>query len=101
MQRFLANIALSIILSAIPVVTQLVTPFPNSMGLDLLLYVPFHYALVLLALILFLALNIYLSSKMKARLWQGAVLGGVATVAWFSVSFLVVGQVHLSLSGQL
>lgn len=101
MQRFLANIALSIILLAIPVVTQLATPLPNSMGLDLLLYVPFHYALLLLALILFLALNIYLSSKMKAKLWQGATLGGVATVAWFLVSFLVVGQLHLSLGGQL
>ena len=101
MQRFLANIALAIILLAIPVLAQLAVPLPNSMGLDLLLYVPFHYALFLLALILFLALNIYLSSKMKARLWQGAALGGIATVVWFSVSFLIVGQLHLSLGGQL
>jgi hypothetical protein len=101
MQRFLANIALSLILLAIPVVAQLATPLPNSMGLDLLLYFPFHYALFLLALILFLSLNMYLARKRKAGLWQGAALGGVAAISWFSMSFLVVAQLHLSLGGQL
>jgi heme/copper-type cytochrome/quinol oxidase subunit 4 len=101
MQRFVANFALSIILLAIPVAAQLATPLPNSMGLSLLLYVPFQYALLLLALALFLALNIYLSRRTKVGLWQGAVFGGVAAVTWFSVSFLIIGQLHLSLGGKL
>lgn len=101
MQRLLANIALSLILLAVPVAAQLTAPLPNSMGLDVLLYWPFHHALFVLALILFLALNISLSIKEKARLWRGAALGGIAAISWFSLSFLVVFQPHLSLGGQL
>lgn len=101
MQRLLANIALSLILLAVPVVAQLTAPLPNSMGLGVLLYLPFHYALFLLAIILFLTLNISLSGKGEARFWRGAALGGIAAISWFSLSFLVVLQLHLSLGGQL
>ena len=52
-------------------------------------------------LILFLGLTISLSIKEKARLWRGAALGGIAAISWFSLSFLVVFQLHLSLGGQL
>ena len=101
MPRFLPNLALGTILLAIPVLAQLSRPTPNSMGLDVLLYLPFEFAFALLAFALFVALNVRISRGNRESLWRGIALGAVIAAGWFEAAFLLVAQLHVSLGGKL
>ena len=101
MARVFPNLILSAILLAIPVVAQLSSPLPSSTGIDVLLYYAFDFALTLLGLAFFLALNVVISIKARSSVWLAIPQAAGFTLAWFIGSFLVVAQLHISLGGQL
>ena len=85
----------------IPVVAQMSGPATNSLGLEVLLYEPFEFAFALLALALFVALNVRVSRSGRESSWRGVALGAVIAVGWFEAAFLLVAQLHISLGGKL
>jgi hypothetical protein len=100
MRRLLPNLALGTVVLAIPIVAQLSRPAPNTLGLDVLLYEPFEFAFALLALALFVALNVVVSRICRESSWRGVALGAVIAVGWFEAAFLFVAQLHISMGGK-
>ena len=90
---------------AIPLVVEYVTASPNNIpgtGFDVLLYEPFDFAYILLVTVFFIALNIRASTlSEKGSKIQGIFIGIAWAMGWFIVTFLAVGQLHLSLGGKL
>ena len=70
-------------------------------GIHLLLYWPFQYALIGLAVSAFLALNVQGLRPRKTGALLGAFTGLVASAVWIGTAFLVVFQVHLWRGGQM
>ena len=92
------------VLFAVPLVAEVLTATPDNIpgtGFDILLYQPFDYVYVILAGILFIALNSYISVQQQRTFSTGAGIGIAILVVWFAVAFLSVGQLHLSLGGKL
>jgi len=97
------GIIFSVLLS-IPLVAEFSTATPDNVpgnGFDVLLYKPFDFAYILLAGCIFIGVNYYFSAKQKISIWKGVGLGVALLITWFVVSFLLVGQLHLSLGGTL
>ncbi|MEM7401739.1 MAG: hypothetical protein AAF304_07305 [Pseudomonadota bacterium] len=102
--RLLINIVLFVVLAAIPLVAEIITATPEHVpgtGFSILLYQPFGFAYVILTSFTFLALNIYFSSKQQQSFILGFAIGIAVSIAWFAITFLSVGQLHLSLGGKL
>ncbi|MBS0313467.1 MAG: hypothetical protein JSS05_04705 [Proteobacteria bacterium] len=103
--RFLkANIALGFALLSAPMLVELgAAALGNKpgIGLDVLLYWPFDFALPLLALTLFVLINGYLFDPSRIKVVLGVATGILLTLFWFFLTFLAVGQLHLSLGGKL
>ena len=103
-QRIIINGIIFIVLLLIPLVAELITATPDNVpgtGFSVLLYEPFDFAYLLLAFVIFLACNAIISNKQnKSILVSAGISLGVVTI-WFIVSFLSVGQLHLSLGGKL
>ena len=98
------NGALFVALMAIPLVAELVTAKPDDVpgtGFDVLLYQPFDFAYVLLAGALFFVANIKVSAAKDKKLPTDLAKSVVIWLLWFFVSFLAVGQLHISLGGKL
>ena len=103
-KRLLINILLFVVLIAVPLVAEVLTAKPDNVpgtGFDILLYQPFDYAYVILAGILFIALNSYISVQQQHSFLAGIGIGIAILVVWFVVTFLSVSQLHLSLGGKL
>ncbi len=103
-KQFVANFILFSALSGVPLVSEYATAKPTNVpgtGFDILLYEPFDFAYLLLAAILFIGTNIIFSGKRHQSKKVGIVQGFIITIAWFVISFLAVGQLHLSLGGKL
>lgn len=99
------NGILALVTLAIPLVVEYVTASPNNIpgtGFDVLLYEPFDFAYILLVTVFFIALNIRASTlSEKGSKIQGIFIGIAWAMGWFIVTFLAVGQLHLSLGGKL
>lgn len=103
-RTLLLNSIVFLVLLAIPLAAELYTAAPGNVpgtGFDILLYWPFDFAYVALAAILFVTLNTLISSKQDGSVLLGIGTGAALAFAWFAVAFLSVGQLHLSLGGQL
>ena len=103
-ERTLTNGLLFVALLAVPLVAEVVTATPDNVsgtGFDVLLYKPFYFAYVVLAGVLFVAVNIYISVRKHLSVWLGLGFGVILLVVWFLVAFLSVGQLHMSLGGKL
>ena len=105
MNRISQNGILGIGAISVPPLAEYATAKPGNVpgtGFQFLLYQPFEFAYVILVTLLFLALNIWSSSLAEdGSIIQGAMLGLLCAVGWFVLSFLAVGQLHLSLGGKL
>lgn len=102
--QVIANLILFVALSGVPLVSEYVTATPTNVpgtGFDILLYEPFDFAYVLLAAIFFIGTNISFTGKRHQSKKVGMAQGLIITIAWFVVSFLAVGQLHVSLGGKL
>jgi len=98
------NTVLFIILLGIPLAAEYVTAKPDFVpgtGIDILLYEPFDFAYVLLAAILFISINVVISSRRHQSKVLGLFQGSFITIGWFIISFFAVMQLHLSLGGKL
>ena len=103
-KKVTANTILFAILLAVPLIGEYSTATPAEVpgtGFDILLYKPFDFAYLILAGLLFSALNGYLYKKTAESVLKGIGIGVVIGMAWFAIAFLSVGQLHLSLGGIL
>jgi hypothetical protein len=104
MRIVIANGVLGIGLLLPPIAAELYTAEPGRVpgtGFDVLLYQPVQYAYALVGLALFVALNVFLSTRSGRSPWSGLPIGAGAALCWFFLAFLAVGQLHLSLGGKL
>lgn len=104
MRASVLNIALAVILTVPPLAAELYTATPEDVpgtGFDVLLYHPFDFAYSLIGLVLFVVLNSYLFARSGKSPWLGAAVAAAIALCWFVVAFLAVGQLHLSLGGNL
>ena len=99
-KRVFANGLFFVVLSAIPLVSELATT-PSNLGFDILLYKPFEFAYIFLAGLLFIVLNIYISILNKSTIFMGLVIGISELAVWFLITFILVGQLHITLGGKL
>ena len=102
--RIISNGVVFVALLAVPLIVEFSTASPDNVpgtGFDVLLYKPFDFAFVVLAGVIFVGFNAYYSFKKRRSLWVGIGLGAVLLLAWFIISFLSVGQLHLWLGGKL
>ena len=88
-----------------PLMAEYATAKPGNVpgtGFDILLYEPFDFAYALLVTALFVGANLWASIKKEdGSKIHGVLLGILMAIGWFVVSFLAVGQVHISLGGKL
>src|SRR3546814_250776 len=99
-----ANVALGLALLSAPILAELVASalgHSPGIGLSVLLYLPFDFALASLALTLFTLLNAYLFGPSRSRMVLGVATGAALSLLWFILTFLAVGQLHLTLGGKL
>ena len=104
MQTLRANVVLGIGLLFVPVLAELVVAGLGQgpgVGLNLLLYWPFHFAFVGLALLLFAGLNARLCTRSGGSMSRGILVGAVFYVVWFALAFIAVSQLHISRGGLL
>jgi hypothetical protein len=105
MNRALNNGIAALGALAIPLLAEYITASPGEVpgtGFDVLLYEPFDFAYILLVTAIFVSLNIWSSAlQIEGSKLQGALLGVLLAIGWFFVSFLLVGQLHISLGGKL
>ena len=96
------SILLFFALLAVPLVGEYLTSTPSNVpdtGFDILLYEPFDFAYLLLALFLFVVVNLKSTkSNQKIRPILNSVIWSFAL---FVFAFVAVGQLHLKLGGQL
>jgi hypothetical protein len=104
-KRAITNGVLFAVLVAVPLLAEYSTATPDKVpgtGFSVLLYEPFNYAYVLLAVLLFVSINIYVSSALKKkRIVYDVGLSIALTAIWFCVTFFAVGDLHLRLGGKL
>jgi hypothetical protein len=105
MSLIVKNGILALVTLAIPLVAEYVTASSNNVpgtGFDVLLYEPFDFAYILLVTLFFITLNVRASAfTEKGFKIQGIFIGIALAIGWFIVTFLAVGQLHLSLGGKL
>ena len=98
------NMLLGLALLCVPLaaegVAALHAEVPGA-GVRLLLYWPFQFALIGLAVCAFLALNVQGLRRREAGTLLGVLSGLVASAVWIGIAVLVVLQVHLWRGGQM
>ena len=92
------NLLIGFVALAIPVIAELISPDTGA-GFSALLYWPFDFAYTLLVGLVFVAANVYASEGSSLAVPISVGLG--FWLGWFVVSFLAVGQLHLSLGYKL
>ncbi|WP_156383458.1 hypothetical protein [Pseudoxanthomonas sp. Root65] len=98
------NLLLGISLMLIPALAEMATALLGhhpGIGLDILLYRPFHFAFAGLAILLFAALNARIFARSAGSKLGGALVGAVFAVLWFALAFVAVAQLHLIRGGSL
>ena len=104
MPLLISNLLLGAVLASVPLIAEAFSALagnPPGVGLELLLYWPFDFALPLLALIVLAGFNAWLLRRRTSLALFGAALGVFVSVVWFAASFMIVAQVHISRGGQL
>ncbi len=104
MQTLQKNVVLGIGLLFVPVLAELAAADLDQgpgVGLNLLLYWPFHFAFAGLALLLFAGLNARLCIRSGGSMSRGILLGAIFSAVWFALAFIAVGQLHISRGGLL
>lgn len=104
MNRTLQNGILAIGALSAPLLVEYLSATPGHVpgdGLDVLLYKPFDFAYILLVTGLFLAVNIRCSVVDRGSTGRGFFIAVALAIVWFIVTFLALGQLHLSLGGKL
>tara|TARA_R110002020_G_scaffold21373_80_gene72631 strand:+ start:11455 stop:11769 length:315 start_codon:yes stop_codon:yes gene_type:complete len=98
------NLLLGLVFLCVPLAAEAVAALhaeaPGS-GINLLLYSPFRFALIGLAVFAFLALNVQESRRRATGTLLGLLAGLVASAAWIGTAVLVVLQAHLWRGGQM
>ena len=92
------NLGIVIVALLIPLAAELVSP-ETGLGFDVLLYWPFDFAYALLVGGVFVVSNQVFPAAKGA--FYSLVVGLSFWLGWFTVSFLAVGQLHLSLGYKL
>ena len=92
------NLGIGIVALLIPVVAELVSP-ETGLGFTVLLYWPFDFAYALLVGAIFIGSNQVFPAVKDA--FHSFYVGFFFWLGWLAVSFLVVGQLHLSLGYKL
>ena len=98
------NMLLGLVFLCVPLAAEVVAALHAEApgpGISLLLYWPFHFALIGIALCAFLALNVQGLWRREAGILLGVLAGLVASAIWIGAALLVVLQVHLWRGGQL
>jgi len=104
MERPVQNGIVAIIALIVPLIAEYVTSTPTSVpgtGFSVLLYEPFDFAYFLLVTAAFIFVNINAPTKNIGSIVIGALVGVGISVLWFGVTFLAVGELHLTLGGKL
>lgn len=103
-----ANIAVALILLAVPLVALYVTAQQGNVsgiGFKILLYEPFDFAYVLLAWTLFFVVNFQGLAIRTGIRWQtlssAVATSGILVIGWFFVTFFAVFLLHTSLGGSM
>ncbi len=94
------NLIVVFILALLPLVSHYFTGKQNpadGIGFDFLLYKPFDFAYVLFAVIVISVVNFRFSSDNLKNAFRALVW----SLGFFVVSFLLLGELHLKLGGQL
>lgn len=86
-----ATIAFFLGASVIPIVSE----YKFNKGFDILIYEPFDFAYFLLVTAAFILINRFF--KQETAILHGALI----SLLWFFVTFLAVGQLHLSMGRPL
>ncbi len=92
------------ILGAVPLVAEYATATPDNVpgtGFDILLYQPFDFAYIGMAALGVIAVNASAAKREGRSITSAVGISGVAILVWFALTFLAVGQLHLSLGGKL
>ena len=104
MRLLTRNLLLGLGLLAPPLIAELSAAargLPPIVGIDVVLYWPFHSALIMLAVASFLAVNMRgMWSKPHGPI-PGALAGLFASATWFGVALPLVFGLHVSLGGRL
>lgn len=104
MQLLAKNMLLGLVFLCVPLGAEALTAVyaesPGA-GIHLLLYWPFDFALIGLAVCAFLALNVQGLRPREAGTLIGVFAGIVASAVWLGAAVLVVFQVHLWRGGQM
>jgi hypothetical protein len=98
------NLLLGISLLLIPALAEMAAALLGhhpGIGLDVLLYRPFHFGFAGLAVLLFGALNARLFARSAGSMLSGVLVGAVFAVLWFALAFVTVAQLHLIRGGSL
>ena len=102
--RTLQNLTLGVVLLGLPLAADFWTAAPQNVpgtGFAILLYEPFNFAYLLLACILFVALNLNSSKLIGRDKWADVISGIFFTAIWFVIAFFAVGEFHIKLGGTL
>jgi hypothetical protein len=92
------NLGIGIIALLIPLVAEVISP-ETGLGFDVLLYWPFDFAYALFVGGIYIVTNQLFPTVNGA--FGSFVVGLSYWLGWFTVSFLAVGQLHISLGYQL
>ena len=98
------NSVVAAVLLCVPVVVAIVARLTGNSsinGIDMLLYWPFDFAYLLVAMAIFLMVNAGLARNLGRSTLVGIGIGALFGVCWFVLSFLLIAQLHLSLGGQM
>ena len=91
-------------LLALPAIADLWAKSTNpasSLGLSILLYLPFPFAYAVVAIAGFSALGWREAKERGNNVKVGVIAGAAIGAAWFFVAFLVIAQLHIFLGGRL
>lgn len=102
--EIIINILLFLGFSAPPLLTEYMSAKSGDVsgtGFDILCYKPFDYAYLLLALAVFIAVNIQMARQQKKPISKAVILGVFITFVWFVTCLIAVGGMHLEHGGKL
>ena len=101
--KVVSNILIAVVLSAIPIFLHYIsfTPDKTGIGFDVLIYEPFDFAYLLLAVGVFVSVNIYHAKSVQGGLFSAVIESSILAVIWFVISVVALMQFHVSLGGTL
>lgn len=98
------NLLIGMLLFAVPVLAEFaafMNGTPPGIGIDVFAYEPFDGALLIVALVAFVLVNIRCAVRKGATRLNGLLAGLLATAAWAFLAFLAVAQLHVLRGGVL